>query len=41
MLLLVEKNWKATIVPSEDGTFAWLFFNKPMPDSSLIEGNGR
>jgi len=27
----------ATIVPSDDGTYAWLFFTKPMPGASMIK----
>src|SRR5262249_3028060 len=27
---------KATIVPSDDGTYAWLFLAKPMPGGSTI-----
>ncbi|MEM9645388.1 MAG: Ig-like domain-containing protein, partial [Planctomycetota bacterium] len=27
----------ATIVPAEDGQFAWLFFDEPLPDSATIE----
>ena len=26
----------AAIVPADDGTFAWLFFDTPMPDASLV-----
>ncbi len=26
----------ATIVPAQDGTFAWLFFNEPLPGASTI-----
>jgi hypothetical protein len=29
----------ATIVPSDDGTFAWLFFSQPMPGGSTITVN--
>ena len=29
----------ATIVPSDDGTFAWLFFTNPLPGSSTITIN--
>lgn len=34
---LSDQKIAATIVPANDGAFAWLFFNNPMPDASVIQ----
>ena len=31
-----RKKLDATIIPADDGTFAWLYFNRPMPGATQI-----